>query len=330
MFKRKKKVKRAPKKGIHELIMDSFTLRTIPDLDVCVLASLELFKRQSSFPKMKIPYKRPLVVGSGNAAATGKIIFRNTDAVFADESNFKEKLKAIKAIDGVVLISASGAKHAPIIAKEAKRFKKHVTLVTNTQNSLAKQFLDQKHPHDEYVFPKNREPYTYNTSTYMGMIFGHTKENPERILNFIKKTIDKKRLPRFAKYRKYYLVVPEEFEGIIRLLNVKFIELFGRNISRDIETFEYVKHATTVVPANDELFITFGKKPRKSALTLYGKNHFHVPLPKRAGYAAMMAISYYLVGKIQKKQPAWFKRNIAAYCKKVSKEFGHTIKPIVE
>ena len=145
--------------------MQEFTLKSIPNLDICVLAALELLANTKT-PKIKIPFKRPLVVGSGNAAATGKIIFEKHDAVFADESTVDLKLKNIKSIDGVVLISASGAKHAPIIAKKAKKKKKQVILITNTKNSMAEPFANKT-----YLFPKNKEPYTYNTSTYMGPIF---------------------------------------------------------------------------------------------------------------------------------------------------------------
>ncbi len=309
-------------------VMDHFTVRNIPNLDICVLAALELFS-SAKIPIIKVPYKRPMVVGSGNAAATGKILFEKTDAVFADESTFEIKLKNIKKIDGVVLISASGSKHAPIIAKSAKRYKKHVTLITNTKDSQAHKFLDMKHKYDEYLFPKNREPYTYNTSTYMGPILGLTKEDPKKIMQFIKSKVDKVKLPPFKKYKGYYLAVPEQFEGVIRLLNVKFIELFGRKISRDIETFEYIPHATTVVPSN-ELFITFGHKLDKKAKPLISKNHLHIPLPKNADYAAMMAIGYYVIGKIQASHPAWFKQNIQGYMKKASKVFGKQMKAIVE
>tara|TARA_Y100000310_G_scaffold345863_1_gene471786 strand:+ start:49266 stop:50183 length:918 start_codon:yes stop_codon:yes gene_type:complete len=300
-------------------IMKSFGVKNMPDLDTCVLAALELFS-STKVPKVKIPFKRSLVVGSGNAIASGKIIFSKKDAIFADESSIDSKLRSIKTIDGVVLLSASGAKHAPIIAKKAKKKRKKVILLTNTKDSDASHFADKV-----YVFPKNREPYTYNTSTYMGMILGYTKEDPKKILQFIKSRVDKVKLPNFSKIKKYYLVIPEEFEGVIRLLNVKFIELFGRNIARDVETFEYIPHATTVVPSG-ELFITFGRKMNP----LFGKNQLLIPLPKNAGYAAMMAIGYYVIGKIQKSQPAWFKKNIVNYMKKASKEFGKEMKAIVE
>ena len=304
-------------------IMQSFSLKNIPDLDTCVLGALELFSKEK-LQSIIVPYEKPLVVGSGNAEATGRIIFENRDAIFASESNFEEKLKNIKSIDGVVLISASGAKHAPIIAKISKNYKKHVTLITNEKTAPAQKFLDKKHPYDEYVFPKQREPYTYNTSTYIGMILGKTNESPRKILNYIQNNTNKIKLPNFKKYDKYYIIVPTKFSGIVRMLQVKFIELFGRVVARDVETLEYVKHATTLVPSK-ELFISFGEKNKT-----YGKNRLNIPLPKGADYATMMAVSYFIIGKIQKAKKPYFKENIVRYTQDISKIFKSEIKPIVE
>ncbi|HET6622578.1 MAG TPA: hypothetical protein VFG56_01440, partial [Candidatus Saccharimonadales bacterium] len=224
-----------------------------------------------------------------------------------------------------VLVSASGGKHAPIIAKAAKDHGKHVTLLTNTINSPTRQALDEADL-TEYVFPKNREPYTYNTSTYLSMILGKTGEDPAAISRFIEEHVVSLSLPDFSNFDKYYLVVPPEFSGIIRMLEVKFIELFGRNIARDVESSEYVRHATTVAPAN-ELFISFGQSNQT-----WGKpeNRFDVPLPESADYGAMMAVGYYVIAQIQKAQPAYFKDNIVAYCRFISGIFGETISPIVE
>ena len=319
--------------GPNQKAMQSFTVKSLPNLDTVVLAALELFSNKATkLSKLKIPYKRPLVVGSGNAIATGKIIFEKHDARYAPESTVEAKLKSIKAIDGVVLFSASGAKHAPIIAKLAKKYKKPVTLITNTKNSDALKILNLKSQDQEYIFPKNREPYTYNTSTYMGPIISYTKEDPKSILKFIKNNITSSKITKLKpnnlkKYKKFYIQVPEEFEGIIRLLNVKFIELFGRQFSRDIETFQNTKHATTVVPSKKELFISFGQKNKT-----YGqKEHrLHIPLPKQANYAAMMAIAYYVIGQIQKAHPPYFKKNIQNYMKETSKIFNKKMSSIVE
>ena len=307
-------------------VLNSFDLNSIPNLDIAVLGALELFIHQP-LPKIDLSmYKHPLVVGSGNAEATGKIIFEKADAVFASESNFEEKLKNIPTIDGVVLISASGGKHAPVIARRAKALNKHVTLITNTPNSPAHNELDNIHNYDEYILPKNREPYTYNASTYMGMILAASKEDPAKIKEFLESNTAQIDYPNFANYNKFYLIVPAKYSGIIRMLQVKFIELFGRNIARDIETDECVPHATTVAPS-DELFISFGIKNN-----IWGKpgNRLHIPLPDNADYGAMMAVGYYVVAQIQKAYPHFFKDNISAYTVGVSKIFNSKITPIVE
>ncbi|MBI4175522.1 hypothetical protein HY523_02800 [Candidatus Berkelbacteria bacterium] len=307
-------------------ILTTFTTESIPDLDVAVLGALELFQTKP-LPKLDLTaYRRPLVVGSGNAEATGRIIFEDSDAVFASESTFEAKLQSIPAIDGVILVSASGEKHAPIIEKCAQQYGKHVTLLTNSCDSSASQGLDHQHPYDEYVFPKNREPYTYNTSTYLGMILGHTQEDPASIDHFLRESMSGIDLSRLANYEKYFLIVPPQLAGIIRMLQVKFIELFGRMIARDVETSEYMKHAVTVVPA-DELFISFGEEN-----TTWGTpaNRLHIPLPKEADYGAMLAIGYFVIGQIQKQHRPYFKEHLVDYTKQASQIFGTSITPIVE
>jgi hypothetical protein len=310
----------------HIKVLSSFDIDNLPNLDTAVLGALELFE-QTPLPAIdRSVYKHPLVVGSGNAEATGRIIYETSDALFASESNFEAKLQAIPTIDGVVLISASGGKHAPAIARKARELGKHVTLITNTPGSPASRELDDGHGYDEYIFPKNREPYTYNTSTYMGMILGATGEDPAAIRKFVEGYTAKLDFSDFSKYDKYYLIVPAKYSEIIRMLQVKFIELFGRNIARDIETDEFVAHATTVAPSR-ELFVSFGKEN-----TVWGEpqNRLHVPLPEKADYAAMMAVGYYVVAQIQKAYPHYFKDNIAAYTAEVSKIFGSVISPIVD
>lgn len=301
--------------------LKTFDTDSLPDLDTVVLGALELFAQEKVPPLKTDMYERPMVVGSGNAEATGRIIFEDKAAVFASESSYEEKLKEIESIDGVVLVSASGAKHAPIIAKRSKKAGKPVTLITNTPDAPASEYAGET-----FVYPKNREPYTYNTSTYMGMIFGHTQENPENIHQFITETVSAVQFPDLSQYDKFYLIVPPEFSGIIRMLQVKFIELFGRRIARDVETAEYVKHATTVVPS-DELFISFGEEN-----TTWGEpeNRLHIPLPKSVDYGALMAIAYYVIGQIQKAHPPYFKEHIDGYVQKASEEFGHEISVIVE
>ena len=158
------------------------------------------------------------------------------------------------------------------------------------------------------------------------MILGKTGENPAVIESFLHEHVDTIAWPDFASYDKYYVIMPPQFSAMVRMVQVKFIELFGRNIARDVETSEYVRHATTVAPSN-ELFISFGEEN-----TQWGKpeNRLHVPLPEAADYAAMMAVSYYTIAQIQAVNAHFFKDNISEYTKSVSVLFGETIHPIVE
>lgn len=305
-------------------ILNTFDIDTLPNLDTVVLGALEMLAMQSVPSIDTSRFKRPLVVGSGNAEATGRIIFDKLDAVFASESTVDDKLANIQDIDEVIIVSASGGKHAPIIARKARSAGKHVTLLTNTPNSPAQQELSE-HELTAHVFPKNREPYTYNTSTYMSMMLGVTHEDTSQIQQFITEQIDTLKLPDFAAYNKYYLIVPPRFAGVVRMLQVKFIELFGRNVARDVETSEYVQHATTVAKS-DEIFIAFGEPN-----TTWGEpaNRLNIPLPDNADYVSMVAIGYYVIAQIQKAQPDYFKQDIADYCKFVSGIFNEEISPIV-
>ena len=285
----------------------------IPNLDECVISALKLFETQK-LPILKLGnFKRPLVVGSGNALITGKIIFQEKDAIFADESNYLSK---IKYCDGVVLISASGGKHAPIIATELHRRKKKIILFTNNSNAAAREFVVQTR-----VFPKQPEPYTYNTSTYMGMILAKTKENPALIL----KELQKIKIPQnLNTYNAFFIILPAEFELLKEMLQTKFDELFGPMVVGRIFTQEQAKHAKTVIPSKKELFISFGYENK-----IFGTRRWNITLPAKVDYAMMMALTYYVIGNIQKQHPAYFKENIERYCKDASTLFGEKIEVIV-
>lgn len=309
--------------------MTDFDPKSLIDLDECVLNALDLFADPNTkFPRPDLDrFKRPLVVGSGNAIATGRIIFDSKDAVFADEGTFKSKLADIADIDGVVLFSASGGKHAPTIAEAVKPRKLPVLLFTCNPSATAKDSVDES-----YVFPSRPEPYTYNTSTYMGMLMGCQVDDPQteakRIRTFIREVID----PTLTQFGKklgdspaFYLLVPEQFELIRIMLATKFVELFARRVARDVFTWEQSKHATTVVETLGELFISFGREN-----DTFGKERLNVPLPENCSYPAIMAIGYYVIGKIQVQKPDWFKQGIVSFAERASRLFKQTIKPLVE
>ncbi len=299
--------------------MDNFDENNLPSLATCVLGALELFASEG-LPKIKIPnFKKPVIVGSGNAIVSAKLLYGDKDVIFADENNYKEVLK--RKPDGAIIFSASGEKHASIIAEYYKTKKIKTKLITCNSDSTTEKILGKK---NVIVTKKNKEPYTYNTSTYLGWVLAKTKEDPKKILDFINKKVKVKKS--IGKYNGYLLLTPENFAQGKELFEIKFTELFGRRIAKDIKTFEETKHAVTVVPYEKELCIQFGKGQLD-----FANDKIVVPLPPKAGPGTIMAIGYYTIGKIQENKPQWFKKNIADYIKKASKKkFGKNLKVIVE
>ncbi len=304
--------------------LDTFTLENIPDLDVAVLGALSMFSHQS-VPELDLSHlKRPLVLGSVNAFRTAQIIFSDVEATFADESSFTAALVHPEKFDGVVVVSASGSKHAVAMVARAKEAGLDTYLITNTADSQASALLDDEHV---FVFPKNREPYTYNTSTYLGPILVQANEDSEALLNFLEEEVSAKLQSNFADYTAFTLIIPAIFVHARGMLQTKFDELFGPMITGRVFTEEEIKHAKTVVSSDKELFIGFGVENN-----YYGQpeNRLSVPIPKAAGYGAIIAIAYFIIGRIQAAHKPYFKQSIERYCREASEIFGQNIKPIVE
>jgi hypothetical protein len=94
-----------------------------PSLSQIVLQTIDLYRDIQTLPQIDFSqFKTPLVVGSNNGYFTGRILFRNTPAYFSVESEVVSKLQNIPSITDVVVVSASGEKHAPIILEQAKIF----------------------------------------------------------------------------------------------------------------------------------------------------------------------------------------------------------------
>ncbi len=288
-------------------------------LDQTVLDGLSFLKTQK-LKKVQISKKvKILVVGSGNAHVAGSIIFRNHKAIYATESNYIDVLKVHNDIELVVVISASGGKHAPQIIRYLMKKNKKIVLLTSTKNSQSESLLNTYKKSKITIYPKLAEMYTYNFSTYLAMILPHTADNISDILDFLEnKLVINENL--FKNQKNFFFILPNRFSLMSRMLNVKFIELFGRNFCRDIETEDYMLHATTVVPGN-ELFISFEKENIH-----YGKKRLHIDIPRNADYAFFMCLTYYLIGKIQSNNKPYFKKNIQSYIKKTNKLHGLTLK----
>jgi len=301
-----------------------FGINDLPDLDVCVLNALEMFAATGLPAPLKCEFRRPLVVGSGNAAAAGRILFSERNAVFADESDYKRVLARSTGIDGAILISASGGKHAIEIAAHLFGIGMRAILITHAPDGPARKHVA---PNDIYILPRVREPYTYNVSTYLGVVLSGTREEPDSIRAFIDQEIIPRLHQRFEDYDAFFITVPERFRHICQMVLVKFDELFGSRVSARAFTVEEAKHAKTIVSSPKEFFLHLGD----GALTFGApERSLIVPLPADGGYGAAMAIGYYIIGLIQKRHPPYFKDGIEAYCRSASEMFAHRISPIVE
>jgi len=278
-------------------------------LDKSVFEALD-FLEESKL--LRIPFrrfKRPLVVGSGNASVAGRILFSDLDCVFASESDYLRKLKVSK-VDGCFLISASGSKHAPRIARKLKKRGIEVILITNTPKSPASRFVSR-----EIVFSSLNEPYTYNVSTYLSMIFSKTKEDPKKIHRFLKGI----KIPsNLRDYDSFYLMIPERFVEVREMFTTKFDELFGSRVSGRCFSYEQTKHAKTIVESNKELFVGLGVDNRK-----FGKKRINYKLPKWASYGTLISLGYYFIGNIQRQDPPYFRKSLGRYLKRVGRIFGN-------
>ncbi len=281
----------------------------IISLDENVLQALEFFIKNPP-PVFNInDYNLPFVVGSGNAYNTGLILFSENSAIFADESNFKKLLPAFsdaiknKLITNAIIISASGGKDSVWEIEIAKKYNLHTTLLTTKANSDAAKIADKT-----YVFKSIDEPYTYNVSTYMGMILSATKENPVEILEFIKNI----KLPdKFDDYKAYSFVLPDKYLNICPMLDIKKSELFGPNLSLRAFSQGHARHAKFVIRSKNELVISLSHKNE-----YFGDPESRwdlLSIPENFDFAAVMAITYYIVGKIQISKTQYYKENIKNY-----------------
>lgn len=282
---------------------------TIPTLDEIVLSTLDFFI-ETPPPVFDISsFSLPFVVGSGNAINTGKILFSGKSAVFADESNYKSIAEAYEPviekglITDAVVISASGEKDSVWEIELSKKMGLKTTLLTCKPQSSAAKIADQT-----ISYKSIAEPYTYNTSTYLGMILSVTGERAQQIKDFI--TAFEIRSG-FTDYASFAFVTQDRFLDVTPMIIIKRDELFGPHLSIRAYTEGHARHAKFVHPWDDELVIGLGVRNEH-----FGKSdhRWDVALPDWANYGSAVAISYYICGLIQKAKPDYFTQHIEAYC----------------
>ena len=245
-----------------------------------------------------------LVVGSGNALPTAKIVFKDDLAIFVNETQYADALEKHADISCATVISASGTKHAPIISRDLLSRGVSTSLITCRDRSEATGLLPEE---SVFVTRSNAEPITYNTSTYLGMILAKTREDPREIKNHLLSRVLPE-IPDFSQFKAFYLIVTSNFDVEREMFVTKFDELFGGRVAGRCYTPEQTMHAKTVVPWDRELFISFGY-PNQS----YGLARCPIPVPDDADFGAMLCIGYYVIGHIQAQLPPWFEQNAQSY-----------------
>ena len=281
----------------------------IINLNENVLRALDFFAENRP-PKLDIEkYSLPFVVGSVNAYNTGTILFSGKAAVFADESSFKSVVQSYKPaiekglIRDAIIISASGEKDSVWEVEVAKQNGLKTTLLTCNADSSAAKIADQV-----LAYRKIAEPYSYNMSTYLGMMLSVTGEDPA----IIKQAIEKLNFPEnFSSYESFSFVLPDRFVNICPMIETKEHELFGGHLNIRAFSQGHARHAKFIIPWDKELVISFDEENK-----YFGdKNHrWDIKLPENANFAAMMSIVYYICGKIQESKPPYFAENIENYC----------------
>lgn len=281
----------------------------IPLLDEIVMKSLDFFIKSPPPALSLSSFSLPFVVGSGNAINTGKILFSQQAAIFADESNFKTQIAAyapvIKKglITDAVIISASGEKDSVWEIELAKKMGLKTTLLTCKPNSSAAAIADAV-----FAYKSIAEPYTYNTSTYLGMVLSATGEKPQDI----KALIEQLTTPAgFDAYESYAFIVPDVFASVTPMIDIKDNELFGPHLMIRAFPEGHARHAKFVHPWEKELVISVGFK---NIYFGHPDHRWDIPLSEPASFGTVIALTYYLCGLIQKGKPDYFIQDIPKYC----------------
>lgn len=293
----------------------------LPNLDTVVLEALKLFQKTplSEFPRFD--FRNLLVVGSGNAYWVGRIMFKESSALFADESEFEETLAHNPDIDGIIIISASGGKSSVKITQTSLAKGLPTKLLTNNPTSPTAKLLEAE---SVYTFPKNPEPYSYNVSSYLGMLLSHSGEQVEKIeeaLNTLKGNLPHN----LGEIKAFVFILPDDLGLLKNVFVTKFEELFGSKVTARAYTSEEFKHAKTIVEDKDELFVSFGETSFDLKTSSYVYN---LPLPKDASYPLAFVLGYFFIGRVQASHPPYYQDNIEAYLKKVKEWFGEELKLI--
>ncbi len=155
-------------------------------------------------------------------------------------------------------------------------------------------------------------------STYFSILYSFFKPN----LDELESKLENLNLPELENFDKFFFILPDEVKEAKEMIQIKWMELFGRELGFSAQNTSAFYHGATVIKT-DELFLNFSDlKPDQSLL---GKNVWQTNSPP-SDPAEAMALLYYTLGKIQQKHNGLlnkFEMSIKEYKNMVFKYF-HT------
>jgi hypothetical protein len=185
----------------------------------------------------------------------------------------------------------------------AKKMGLKTTLLTCKPQSSGAKIADTV-----YSYKSIAEPYTYNTSTYLGMILSTSGERAEDIKKIIEHTT---LITEFNGYESYAFILPDAYANVTPMIVIKDNELFGPHLMIRAYPEGHARHAKFVHPWEKELVISIGFK---NIYFGHPNHRWDIPFPESVSFGTMIALTYYLCGLIQKAKPNYFVQDIQNYC----------------
>jgi len=147
------------------------------------------------------------------------------------------------------------------------------------------------------------------------MLLGAENESPKKIMSFIEALIFPKN---FVNYEAYSFILPDELADIAPMLEIKKHELFGPHLSIRAFSQGEARHAKFVIPWEKELIISLVENK------FFGleKQRWEIKIKPKNNTALIMALCYFIIGKIQSTKTPYFKNNIENYCAQGANAYG--------
>jgi hypothetical protein len=274
----------------------------IPPLSYYVRRALDFIGENRGF-KLNLPEsRRTLVVGSGNAYWTGRLIYRLSDRKFSHA----EEVQAIHHIDSehedlgdVTIVSATGSRQVVDVAKYAMDKGLKVNSITCNPNSELKAALGERI--NEILIPSISEPPTINTASYGMMLYGITGEGPKPITDFLQEINAPSQ--GYATYDSFSTILPDSMLELGRMASWKMHEIFGRSRGTLGTNATQLIHGGAVRDSDRELFIGIGVGGKvfdriRRVPPPEEKRHI-VSLPAGFGPLGYFMTTYHIIGMIQ-------------------------------